>query len=281
MSILRFPSSLADEADKGANHVRFVVREIEDGQSRVYPYTIHLHQPIGFSASDMGNYGSMDKGPMGAGMKTILARLGLGSGAGNEFTSADLTAGALMNMSLLSQIPIADQLDRGARITALELGVAQNPHTYVTYEGHQLRTFQFEYKLISESDREARTIEKIVDIFRNYSLPESTGNLSIQYPAQFSIDFYKGGSKNKFMPQILDCHLTNLSVTYNGTTNAFHKDGAPVETDLSMTFQETKAIVRQDLYGDNDNADRPAMEGIGNPHVLVDVAADEKPEGEG
>ena len=282
MSILRFPSSLADEADKGANHVRFVINELQNGK-RIQPYTIHLHQPIGFSASDMGNYGTMDAGPVGAGMKTILARLGLGSGAGNEFTSADLTAGALMNMSLLSQIPIVDQLDRGARLSALELGIAQNPHTLVTYEGHQLRTFQFEYKLISESDREARTIEKIVDIFRNYSLTESTGALSIQYPAQFSIDFYKGGSQNKFMPQILDCHLTNLSVTYNGTTNAFHKDGAPVETDVSMTFQETKSIVRQDLYGNDKDrdADRPPMGGLDKPHTLVDVAADEKPEGEG
>ena len=82
------------------------------------------------------------------------------------------------------------------------------------------------------------------------------------------------------MPQIMDCHLTNLSVTYNGTTNAFHKDGAPVETDLSMTFQEARAIVRQDLYGDNKIADRPAMEGLDKKYTLVDVAADEKPEGE-
>jgi len=281
MSILRFPSSLADEAQNGANHVRFIVNELQNGE-RIHPYTIHLYQPIGFAASDTGNYGTLDQGPMGAGMKTVLAKIGIGgSGEGGQFTASDLKAGAMMNTSLLQGIPGLDMIDRGARIAALQKGIAQNPHTAVTYEGHQLRTFQFEYKLISESDREARTIAKIVDIFRNYALPESTGALSIQYPAQFSIDFYRGGSQNKFMPQILDCHLTGLSVTYNSTANSFHKDGAPIETDLSMTFQETKTIVRQDLYGDNETADRPAMEGLDEEYKLVDIPEDEKPEGEG
>ena len=83
------------------------------------------------------------------------------------------------------------------------------------------------------------------------------------------------------MPQILDCHLTGLSVTYNSTANSFHKDGAPVETDVSLTFQETKTIVRQDLYGDNETADRPAMEGLDEKYKLVDIPEDEKQEEEG
>lgn len=274
MSILRFPSSLADEAQNGANHVRFEVNERQN-DSVIQPYTIHLYQPIGFAASDSGNYGTLDQGPMGAGMKTVLAKIGIGgSGEGGQFTSSDLKAGAMMNTSLLQGIPGLDMIDRGARIAALQKGIAQNPHTAVTYEGHQLRTFQFDYKLISESDREARTIAKIVDIFRNYALPESTGALSIQYPAQFKIDFYRGGSVNKFMPKILMCHLTGLQVTYNSTSNSFHKDGAPIETDIALTFQETKTIVRQDIYGEE-------FEGIDDKFEIVNIPEDEKPEGEG
>ena len=32
----------------------------------------------------------------------------------------------------------------------------------------------------------------------------------------------------------------------------FHADGAPSEIDMSLTFTETKANTRNDLYGDGD-----------------------------
>ena len=54
------------------------------------------------------------------------------------------------------------------------------------------------------------------------------------------------------MPKILTSYLTNLTTTYNSTTNAYHDDGQPVEIDMSLTFQETRALTRGDLY-DNDN----------------------------
>ena len=153
-----------------------------------------------------------------------------------------------MNTSLLSGIPGLDMIDRGARIAALESGIAQNPNTHVTYEGQQLRSFQMDFKMISESPDEAKTIGKIVDVIRNYSMPESTGALSIQYPAHFEIEFMHGEFPNPFMPIITKCHLTSLGTTYNATSNIFHADGAPVETDISLQFQELKALTRQDLY---------------------------------
>lgn len=247
---LSFPSTLSAEAEKGQNHVRFEIHELQNG-ARKNPYIIHLFPPIGLNTSDTGNYNSLDRGAMGAGMDAVLQSIGIKSQEQTGLTGADMKALAAANTHIFSGIPGIDQIERGARITAMERGIAQNPHTSVTYEGHQLRTFQFDFKMISESSAEANTIKEIIDVLRNYSMPESTGALSIQYPAHFEIDFYQGEEINPFMPRITTCHLTGLQVVYNQTTNIFHPDGAPVETDVTLNFQEIKTLVRQDLYGED------------------------------
>ena len=39
-----------------------------------------------------------------------------------------------------------------------------------------------------------------------------------------------------------------MQTTYNSTTNAFHDKGQPVEIDIALTFQEVKALTREDLH---------------------------------
>lgn len=249
---LIFPASLASDATKGDNHVRLEIHELKNGV-RINPYIIHLHYPIGFAVTDAGNYGTMDAGAVGLGMKAVLQGLGLKNGADPDaLTGTDLKAAAAANAELASQIPGIDLFAKGARIKAMEAGIAQNPFTYMTYEGHQLRNFTMDFKLISESQDEANTIRKIIDVIRNYSMPESTGALSIQYPAHFEIEFYQGGEPNPFMPKIFTCHLTSLATTYNSTSNIFHADGAPLETDIALSFQEIKTLTRGDIYSEKD-----------------------------
>ena len=263
--IIRFPSTLASEAEKGHNHIRLEVHELQNG-TRINPFVFHLFQPVGFVVTDGGNYGTMDRGAMGAGMNAILQGIGLKSAEDTGLTAADLTAASAMNIEAIAggikQVgALAGSLaGTGGRLGALEKGIAQNQFTNVTYEGPQLRSFQMDFKLISESQEEAETIRRIVDILRNYSMPESTGSLSIQYPAHFEIEFFRGQKRNTFMPLISTCHLTSLGTTYNQTTNIFHADGSPVETDIALTFQETKTLTRQDLYNTEEGTDLPGLD---------------------
>ena len=258
---LSFPSTLASDAGKGGNHIRIAIMELQNAAT-IIPYVIHLHSPIGFVVTDAGSYGSIEKGMMGAGMDAILQKIGVKSGDQTGLTEADIKAAASTNTSLLGNFPGLDMLDRGARIKAMEAGIAVNPNTHVTYDGHGLRSFQLDFKLISESTDEAKTIAKIVDVLRNYSMPESTGAVSIQYPAKFELEFYKGDKINKFMPKMIHCHLTSLGTTYNTTSNIFHADGAPLETDISLQFQEIRVLTRQDLYGED-------FEGIDSNETVV------------
>ena len=46
-----------------------------------------------------------------------------------------------------------------------------------------------------------------------------------------------------------------MTAAYNGTSNSFYSDGAPLEVSLSLGFTETKALTRADIKklhkGDN------------------------------
>ena len=97
---------------------------------------------------------------------------------------------------------------------------------------------------------------KIENAFRKYMYPKERGTGSLEYPPTFRIEFMSGGKPNKYMPRIIDTYLTGMGANYNATGNAFHEnDGvlgaAPTEIDLSMTFQEVRAITRDDLYGED------------------------------
>ena len=49
------------------------------------------------------------------------------------------------------------------------------------------------------------------------------------------------------MPKIFDCYLTTVETNYNPNANVFFKGGAPNEIDLSITYQETRALTRNDI----------------------------------
>ena len=43
------------------------------------------------------------------------------------------------------------------------------------------------------------------------------------------------------------CYLQNFNATFNTTAAAWHQDGSPIEVDVSMTFQESRALERNDI----------------------------------
>ena len=80
---------------------------------------------------------------------------------------------------------------------------------------------------------------------------------ALQYPPTFKIRMYTSGSEeSKFLPFIQDCYLVNATTSYNETANIFHADGAPVETSIALSFQETKNLTRDDLYGTSEGYDQ-------------------------
>ena len=67
---------------------------------------------------------------------------------------------------------------------------------------------------------------------------------TFKFPDVFKVTYLTGGKENKHMIKMMESYLTSVTVNYNSTSPTFYEDGMPSEIDLSLTFQESKALNR-------------------------------------
>lgn len=245
-TILRYPLDL-DQASQ--NFIRF---EIVDRATQLEQKSIYLYTPIGFSVPDGATYNQADLGIVGGATDAAV-----------DTATGQREIGSAQNAKDLAGAVITKAVSSGGTIGAASLiqsGTASNPYTNVAFQGTVLRSFNFPFKLIAESSDEAEQIRLIENTFRKFLYPDTQDSeFLLKYPPLFKIEFVtKVGDnmlRNKFMPFINYCYLLNMTTTFNETTNLFHTSGQPTEVSLSLTFQESKAMIRKDLYTDPDNFD--------------------------
>ena len=166
------------------------------------------------------------------------------------------------------------------------MGVVLNPNTELMFNGFNLRNFTLRFKLAPRSATEAKNIRYIVNSFKAASMPtigsrasgalnftdkifdffntenKATGEDAAQdsnanfigVPDLCQVQFRKGSQVHPYLPVWKMCAITDVSVNYTpdgvyATYGGNDKDayGSPVATELSLTFQETKLIYRQDI----------------------------------
>jgi hypothetical protein len=154
----------------------------------------------------------------------------------------------------------------------LRSGVISNPNTNTTFEGNIIRTFEFTFKLIAQSQQEASIIKKIHETFRYFSyadLNTENSNLFLSYPAPWTIRFIDGttGQENQYIPGIWSCYLTTVNSTFNSSSNMYFKDNAPLEVDISLSFQETRVLNRNDLMSIKEDKLRGIING--KPSTII------------
>lgn len=131
-------------------------------------------------------------------------------------------------------------------------GLAVNPQLEMIYNNPSLRSFQFDFVLTPKSQREAFAIDGAIKQLKLYSHPEiPEGTVGRYYipPAQFEIEFFTSGrNENPFLFKTKKCVLRDITVDYTSVgTFASHVDGSPVQTRLSLGFQETSILSRADI----------------------------------
>ena len=74
----------------------------------------------------------------------------------------------------------------------------------------------------------------------------SIGRLGI--PVTVNVEFWYGAKRNPHLFQIKDSFIESVEINYTptGTWNAY-EDGAPVETQLNVTFKENAIITQDDV----------------------------------
>ena len=126
--------------------------------------------------------------------------------------------------------------------------VAKDPHFEIFFNRPTQRSFSFDFKMIPRNASEAEMIRRIVQTFKAYSAPSHAKygkhNRYYEYPSYFRIEYWNTDKLHK----IKDCALTNISVNYSGSgTPGTYYDGAPIETDMTLTFQEKVLLTKEDI----------------------------------
>lgn len=242
-----FPGELLKENNEWPHMAFYVFKKKQ---------SIHLPIPQGLTFSDSVSYSSIDLGIIGtigketiesaAKQNTVSGALGAGIGAlaGGVVNKAKklnaAAAASILSRQVFRQDGIANVIDFSARQVIA-------PNTNTSFQNSNIRGFSFAFKLIAKNSREAKSIREMVQMFREYTYPEGN-DVIMSYPPIWNIKFYDGGTnESEYIPKIYGCYLTSLSTTYNSTTNMFHEDGSPIEVDITVNFQETKALTRKQI----------------------------------
>ena len=255
-SPLLFPSNLTTTAQKFP-FIGFVARKGATGERSIY-----LPIPPGISFSDQMQYSTIDLGIIGKAIARATTAAvnegGFFSGAGGAIGAA---VGTLVNQARSANGAAAASLV--ARQTGFDnvanfkdIGARQviAPNTNTAFQNSGVRQFQFLFKMMPKDQKEAITITEIVKRFRQNMYPMGN-DLILTYPPIWNIMFYDGAKteENTKLPAIYDCYLTGMSAVYNSSGNMFHADGHPVETDVQLTFEETRALTLSDIVKLSEN----------------------------
>lgn len=245
--IIQFPSDL------GSKDHPYVTFTAYTQQSAIK--AIALPVPPGLSIGDGMSYSSVNLGIIGTIMAETLTQVSaqksiagaVGAGIGgligstvNKAKQLNAAAGASILARKFGFNEAADVVDFNQRQVLA-------PNTNTTFQSSSIRSYAFTFKMVSRSKQEAATIKDIVSTLRLNMYPEGK-DVVLSYPPIWRIKFYdREGVINPYLPKIHDTYLTSLSTTFNASTNIFHEDGSPVETDIALTFQETKALTKSDI----------------------------------
>ena len=283
---LRYPLDLASNTARP--QIRFTCFEREDikkGGEKLFNLvrrSTYFPCPPNIAFADNASLSTIDLGMFGAGLSDTLNRTegnkdkGVASLGGN-FTKSGTIVQALGSLGiagakLAGAEGLVDKVTFANRIVA-------NPFQNTAFQGSGIRSFTFNFKMIAESQSEADEIRHIHHRFRRYMYAgrlnqgKSDAAGFLQYPAIWEIEFLtginsKGVTTNKFLPGIMACYLQNFNSTFNTTAAAWHPDGAPLEVDISMTFQEARALERTDIDNLHNMIEKYSTEGADDDDMM-------------
>ncbi len=142
-------------------------------------------------------------------------------------------------------------------------GLAVNNHMALVYRGpSEFRKHDFVFQFFPKNATESKVMLRIINDFKNGMTPRlvSLGGGDNQRltapffksPRQYDISFHIGGksSTNEYLPKIGTSVLMSMTVNHDPQgIVGFHEDGAPVQTTMSLNFQEIEYLLSGDAAG--------------------------------
>jgi len=173
--------------------------------------------------------------------------------------------------SAAANIPLGGSLTRDA-VFARQSGEILNQNVELLFNGVNLRSFKFSFKLTPRSSDEAKQVKFIINAFKKNMAPKLGGksatgrdeavvsNIFLNTPNVFNLTYKKGNDPHPFLHKFKQCALTDMSVNYTGegvyaTYGGANKDGGgtPVSMVLELGFKELEPIYNTDYNIDDDD----------------------------
>ena len=165
---------------------------------------------------------------------------------------------------------VAKQADKGTGMLAAQ-GIAVNNHLGLTYKGPtQFRQHEFSFAFFPKNKGEAGIVKAILHDLEMGMLPRMKGETKVtgrtlsapffQSPRHWTIDFFKkNGEKNEYLFQIGKSVITAMTVNHDqqSTVSLHIEDESPVQTSLSLTFQEIELRISSDKTIEADTTVTP------------------------
>lgn len=239
-----------DLVDKNLPEVRFTCNEdrtniLTDQEGRPVPLStlIAFPVPAGLTFSDTAIYTNISLGGIGqafseGGSENVKSAL---KGA----NISDIVTKSILDSVTDTNIPVVSDV---AKAQLLRNKKAVNPNINTAFQNVEPRNFEFSFRMASHSEKQAKMIYDIIRIFRTNTYPTGDDFL-LTYPSTWKINFYKAdGTENEYLPAIYDCYLVSTTVVYNESSNMFHRDGAPTDVRVSLSFRETDSLKANQIY---------------------------------
>ena len=142
-----------------------------------------------------------------------------------------------------------------AKLATKAFGIALNPHEEQFFEKPDFRSFSYSFEFWPRSEKEANVVNNIIALFKYHmhpTLDTAAGGRFFKVPSEFEIHYAYLGQENEYMNKISRCVLSDMSVKYGPDEqfSAFRpnvKGAPPVSTSMTLSFQETQFITKQDI----------------------------------
>ena len=195
------------------------------------------------------------KGIAGEAAKAAGGALALG---GFLATSALGAAGDVLKEAGILGEGAAKFAGQGKEAAAQAIGMAENPNMSLSFQGVELRTHNFTWRLIAKSIAESVAIENIINTLKINALPQKVfgAGFHLGYPNIAILSFFP---TNLIKISDLGCFITSINVKYDGDGYpVFFKGNKPVIIDLSVSFKERAILTSDDYYDYASDATHPA-----------------------
>jgi hypothetical protein len=219
------------------------------------PSSIQFQDRVEYTSTDLGILGATAARAIASDLSAgqIIKAVGGATLPNFESIQDAFTYGLKSEAAQVASLRVAQRLS-GPVAGAVETttGIALNPNRRSTLKGVGLRQFRFAFKMIPISQSEADTIKAIVKFFREEMYPEARfiSNVSAAYRFPSKFDIRMTYDDKQVATGILPCFLESIDVVYNPNSMAFHTDGNPQETDISLNFIEERTLDKYDVAVD-------------------------------